>query len=113
RRAKYLDRRLLQADLPRVRPRDHPDRAKHAVSPDLHRWTTASQGSESDLERLLDGSVARRHAGGADLWFQGRPVAGRFRQPADGHGNVDRADRRPNFGTLEVEMTIDDPASYT
>ena len=77
RRAAHLDRRLLQADPPVLRPRDHPDRAQHAISPDLHRRPAAADGSEPDLERLLDGEVGRRHAGRADDRFQGRSVARR------------------------------------
>ena len=42
-----------------------------------------------------------------DLWLDasGNPLAGT--------GKLTERIRRPNFGTLEVEMTIDDPASYT
>jgi hypothetical protein len=42
-----------------------------------------------------------------DLWLDasGNPLAGT--------GKLTERIRRPNFGTLEIEMTIDDPNSYT
>ena len=45
----------------------------------------------------------------------GRPCGGRLlnNNPLAGTGKLTERIRRPNFGTLEVEMTIDDPASYT
>jgi len=42
-----------------------------------------------------------------DLWLD---ASG---NPLTGTGKLTERIRRPNFGTLEVEMTIDDPASYT
>src|SRR5438094_978523 len=42
-----------------------------------------------------------------DLWLD---ASG---NPLTGTGTLTELIRRPNFGTLEVEMTIDDPASYT
>jgi hypothetical protein len=42
-----------------------------------------------------------------DLWLD---ASG---NPLSGTGKLTERIRRPNFGTLEVEMTIDDPAFYT
>ena len=42
-----------------------------------------------------------------DLWLD---ASG---NPLTGTGKLTERIRRPNFGTLEVEMTIDDPTSYT
>ena len=42
-----------------------------------------------------------------DLWLD---ASG---NPLTGTGKLTERIRRPNFGTLEVEMTIDDPQSYT
>ena len=42
-----------------------------------------------------------------DLWLD---ASG---NPLSGAGKLTERIRRPNFGTLEIEMTIDDPASYS
>ena len=42
-----------------------------------------------------------------DLWLDA------FGNPLSGTGKLTEKIRRPNFGTLEVEMTIDDPTYYT
>jgi len=42
-----------------------------------------------------------------DLWLDA------FGHPFGSAGKLTEKIRRPNFGTLEVEMTIDDPKSYT
>ncbi|HET9386354.1 MAG TPA: hypothetical protein VFO67_14495 [Gemmatimonadales bacterium] len=42
-----------------------------------------------------------------DLWLDARG------NPLTGTGRVIERIRRPNYGTLEVELTIDDPTSYT
>jgi hypothetical protein len=42
-----------------------------------------------------------------DLWLDA------FGNPFSGTGKLTERIRRPNFGTLEVEMTIDDPTYYT
>ena len=40
-------------------------------------------------------------------------MAGCVRQSADQRAKLTEKIRRPNYGTLEVEITIDDPKSYT
>jgi hypothetical protein len=42
-----------------------------------------------------------------DLWLD---ASG---NPLSGAGKLTERIRRPNFGTLEIEMTIDDPSSYS
>jgi hypothetical protein len=48
--------------------------------------------SQSNLERLFDGQVGRRHAGGANGRLQRRSLAGCQWQSADWFGEADRAD---------------------
>ena len=79
-----LDRRLLQADFRGSGPRDHPDRAQYAVPADLHRWAAASEGSESDLERVLGRPLGRRHAGRGNHRLPRRSLVGCQRQATDG-----------------------------
>ena len=74
RRASDLDRRLLQADRPGARSCDHPDRTQYAIPTDLHGWTSASRRSESDVERLFERDVGRRHTGCANLRVSRRPL---------------------------------------
>ena len=45
--------------------------------------------------------------------FQRRSVAGRSGNPLTGAAKLTEKIRRPNYGTLEIEMTIDDTKSYT
>ena len=56
-----------------------------------------------------DGDTLVVHTSGFkdDLWLD---ASG---NPLTGTGKLTERIRRPNFGTLEVEMTIDDPTSYT
>ena len=42
-----------------------------------------------------------------DLWLDANG------NPLTGAGKLTERIRRPNYGTLEVSMTIDDPKSYT
>ena len=92
-----------------------PLRGQRRRAADLHRWTRApEQRPAAVVVRLLDGPLGRRHAGGAR-----RPAC------ATGAGTTSTARRRPrpprspsasaalNYGTLKIDVTIDDPKAYT
>jgi hypothetical protein len=49
---------------------------------------------------------------GNNCGFQGRFMV-RFRRKFSYHAKMTEKIRRPNYGTLEVEITIDDPKAYT
>lgn len=54
-----------------------------------------------------------RHAARGDDWIPRRLVAGHERQPRTDAAKVRERMRRPNFGTLEIEVTVEDSKAYT
>ena len=77
------------------------------------RWAASSGGSEPDLERLFHGEVGRRHAGGPNHRVPRRLWLDANGNPLSNTGKTTEKIRRPNFGTLQIEITIDDPKYYT
>ena len=76
--------------------------------------TAVARGSAAFLGRLLDREMGRRHAGGPDQ----RAFATACGWTANGSpltesGKITERIRRVNFGTLEIEITVDDPKAYT
>ena len=63
--------------------------------------------------RLLRRPLGRRYAHRRDDGIQGRRLVGHQWKPADRARSHDERFRRPNFGTIEIEQTIDDPKAYT
>ena len=63
--------------------------------------------------RLLHGPLGGRHARRGHQRAARRPVGRLQRQPAHRPGKDDGTVRRPNYGTLDVQVTIDDPKAYT
>ena len=66
------------------------------------------------VERLLGRPLGRRHAGGRDdaaSWTTaGWTCSG---SPLTSAAKLTERFRRTNYGTLEIEVTIDDPKAYT
>ena len=88
-------------------------RSQRDVPADLHRRTAAAEGSQSHVERLLDRALGRGHARGANRGFPRQFVDRHDRQPDERRREDDGTDAPKNYGTLEIELTIDDPKTYT
>ena len=104
---------LVSEDGPDSRSARHPERTERQLPADLHRWTAAACGSESVLERLLFGKMGRGNFGRPDRRFPRRDLDGHGRQSTHRCRPVTERFRRVNYGTLEIELTIDDPKAYT
>lgn len=70
-------------------------------------------GPESVLERLLDRALGGRDDGCGDQRFPGRSVAGSLGSPLTDKARMTERFRRVNYGTLEIELSVNDPKAYT
>ena len=94
-------------------PRDYPDRTQYAVPADLHRWTAISKDPNPtwngysvghwEGDTLVVETIGFRD----DLWLDATG------NPLTEQGKTIERIRRPNYGNLEIEITIDDPKAYT
>ena len=88
--------------------------ANYGLRHDLHRWAAvARQRPAALVVRLLRRPMGRRHAHRRDDWIQGRWLARYHREPLTDKAKTIERFRRTNFGTLEIEITVDDPKAYT
>ena len=78
-------------------------------------WTAAPRRitTRTMVVWLFEGPLGWRHARRRDHELPRWRVARHQWQPADRCREGDRALRRPNYGTLEIEVTVDDPKAYT
>jgi hypothetical protein len=67
----------------------------------------------SRLEWIFRRSLARRRLGCRIARLPGRQLARHHGQPIDRCRPRCRTPPRPNFGALEIEVTVDDPKAYT
>ena len=63
--------------------------------------------------RLLGRQVGRRHAGRETTGFRDDGWLDIIGNPLTDAAKMTERFRRPNFGTLEIDVTVDDPKAYT
>ena len=92
----------------------HPVRGQRRRAPDLHRRPDAAAPRRAAVVvRLLDREVGGRHACRRNERIPRRRVARREREPVDRGRENDRTVPARQLGTLELELTVDDPKAYT
>jgi len=87
-------------------------RAPRTPSGEVDLWPSVAGEPNSLLARVLVGYMVRRHSGNRDdrisrLWidWDGSVISEAAK--------VRERIRRPDFGHLEIEVTVDDPEAYT
>ena len=88
-------------------------RSQRDVPADLHRRPAVAGGPDPDVERLLRRPLGRRHARRETRGFRDDLWIDTWGSPMSDAAKMTEKFRRPNFGTLEIELTIDDPKVYT
>jgi hypothetical protein len=84
----------------------------HALPNDLHGWSHASEGPEPDVVRLLDRKLGWGHLRGGYAGFNDKSWLDDGGDPHTEAMHTIEKFRRPDFGHLRVEVTIDDPGAY-
>ena len=78
-----------------------------------HRWPAAARRSHARMEGLLDRTMGERHARRPDHGFRDGLWIDLHGSPMSDAAKMTERIRRPNYGTLEMEITVDDPKVYT